>query len=1270
MCLKAAYANGLVTGIEASEVIFTRRMLSIDDYLRQLSERNPIKSCQAAWDDRVLAGKCYDCRLQKNSCICLFCFLQGGHKNHRSYLTASGSGNCDCGDASFWKVSGCCPHHPGPEKDPDIVQLPVAVREKGLVVFEFAWCHLIELMDENLSQDRESEREFKMLVAWIKTFIRSCDGMRRIVARALCENAPVRRLLSRFGSLSKKAADVLFDMLGCMYNDAYFSVNFSEHVINEYLNIAKSLLEVTQNVFVDRHSAPLVGLDEFMRQGFHFMNPHACNVLVPADRVPWDKIWCEMLDEQIKFIIHSPARMCFWNASESLTNHWAMSRLYKAAAVCEGLKDRYRTFLVTLAEILTQLEGHMRVRRLPSPTADPDKALMTHVYYQSSLQRRFFAMTKHLGYFCKEVYLVYARWIKENVMSGKFDSVKTPVPVCQRCVFGLFGRFTPDCTVALLATRVLRQAPNPREAVMNICCEEGLDFDEFCIHAAVLPVRYIAACWLSSTTQLYNECPESLRDMSKDFQTSFFSCKGIFMQFIETVQLYFAICQDKQKFLDMILHTFGFYEPNVPRETMQAIEVEVLFFVAGLITDRICWRGKRPEIVVQKMISSLKENDGTMSISSVCRELRPYGPTDENVVDMLEGVITQENGKMTLVDDSQWHMVALFGGRKQWYRIMNALITNQSGTLQNFPEYESLETPGCDLVPVLQSPTLFALIYDVLYNSLTRTTPARQLAAGLLVLCAIHCPDSAPEHSRDVIVADTFDSLVNQAPTNFNDFIRTPIVYKRGYPNTILQILTKLGPFGANVLSRARISTGVTKALIKPDVAAIKEKILSEFKADSEAFERAQNSNQKVTPCTLCSELSQEHMAYPVMVWLSATREIVGRKKSPGGSQMISPCNLVYGCCHLAHIACISEKNRHFFFDTIFNCKICGGARVVYMPKLSDNLTPHECAVTRDYTHQLIGFLRRDDTDFDPAVCLANHIFTLELRHRNRPEALLSRKTKEIHRQLFLNVVSQQLDTIPRLDHPNDGIDWIIWKTLGRLTRTWRKKHDRPDNKEHWLSLSWRRVSKWLRKTLPEDEVDRLILCRQTILFCHFMLDMQVNDGDDVIDWDVVMSPECLAERFNVPMSSKEPIVLQPFVPIALPNDWIELQFPPYEWGIQDMSVAKAKCLVTGMDLYFRDTERRPPARLVFDFYHRSWNCGTGMLIITTGYEATKVMIVSFRFNKYILCDPVWLNKHGAPDYGMVRGDYLMLDRDELSKVWDDYLSGRVHDKLHGQDDL
>ena len=63
-------------------------------------------------------------------------------------------------------------------------------------------------------------------------------------------------------------------------------------------------------------------------------------------------------------------------------------------------------------------------------------------------------------------------------------------------------------------------------------------------------------------------------------------------------------------------------------------------------------------------------------------------------------------------------------------------------------------------------------------------------------------------------------------------------------------------------------------------------------------------------------------------------------------------------------------------------------------------------------------------------------------------------------------------------------------------------------------------------------------------------------------------------------------------------------------------------------------------------------------------------MIVSFRFNKYILCDPVWLNKHGAPDYGMVRGDYLMLDRDELSKVWDDYLSGRVHDKLHGQDDL
>ena len=1267
--LRDAYAMGLAYGIEASEVIFTRRMLSIGDYLHQLSERNPIKSCQASWDDRVLAGKCYDCRLQKNSCICLFCFLHGGHKNHRSYLTASGSGNCDCGDPSFWKVSGFCPHHPGPEQDPDVVQLPVAIREKGQIVFEVAWCHLIELMEDNLSRDREAEREFKMLVAWIKTFIRSCDGMRRIVAKALCENAPARDMLSRFGNLSKKAAEVLFDMLGCMYNDAYFSVNFSEHVMHEWMNVSKSVMEICQNGFVDRHSPPLVGLEEFMRQGFHFMNPRACQTVVPSGRVPWDRIWCEMVDAQIKFIIASPSLTVFWNADEPLTNHWAMSGLYKAAAVCEGLKEHYRTYLVTLAETLILLEGHIRIRRLPTPTTDPDKAFMSHTYYASSLQRRFYSMTKHLGYFCREVYLIYARWIKENVMSGKFDALRhDTVPVCWRCVFGPFGRFTPDLAVAVLATRVLRQAENPRDALMSICCEEHLDFDEFCIHAAVLPVRYIAACWLSSTTNLYEGCSESLRLMSNNFQTSFYSCKGIFMQYIDTVQLYFAICHDKQKFLDMILHTFGFYETNLPRETMQAIEVETLFFIAGLITDRICWRGSRPELVVQILISALKENDGTMNIGDACQEVRPYGPTDENVVDKLEGVISQENGKMTLIDDSRWHMVALFGSRKQWHRIMNTLITNQSGMLQNFPEYESLDQPGCDLIPVLQSPTLFALIYDVLYASLTRTSPARQLAACLLVLCAIHCPGQAPDHSLDVIVADTFESLTSQLSTNFNEFIRTPIVYKRGYPNTILQILTKLGQFGTNVLARAKISTGVTKSLIKPDVAAMKEKILSEFKADSEAFERAQSSHHKVTPCVLCSESSQDHMAYPVMIWLSATREIVGRKKSPGEGHQLSPCNLLYGCCHLAHIACITKDHRDFDPDTIFNCKICGGARVVYMPKLSDNLTPHEREVMRESTEQLVRFLRTEDHNFEYAVCLANHIFNLELRYRNRPEALMSHKTKEIHRQLFLNVLSEWLLEKGRLEHPHEGIDWIIWKALKKLARVWREKHDNPDNEEHWLSLSWKRVRKWVKKKLPKNAVDRLILCRQTLLFCHFMLDMQVNEGDDVIDWDVVMSPQSLAEKFHVDMSSKEPIELQPFVSIAMPDDWIELQFPPYEWEIQDMSVSKARCLVTGTTLWFRDSDRRGPGKTVSEFYLRYWNSGTGMLIITGGYEATKVMAVSFRFNKYILCDPVWVNKHGAPDYGMIRGDYLTLDRDKWCEVWDDFLSGRVHDKLRARD--
>jgi hypothetical protein len=104
-------------------LICHRSYSDIDEFRQSFLSRHDIRTCQASWSTRWLAARCDDCRIRRNSCICIRCFINGGHKAHRSYLTAATSGNCDCGDRNFWLPSGNCPHHPGPDPHPDQTQL-------------------------------------------------------------------------------------------------------------------------------------------------------------------------------------------------------------------------------------------------------------------------------------------------------------------------------------------------------------------------------------------------------------------------------------------------------------------------------------------------------------------------------------------------------------------------------------------------------------------------------------------------------------------------------------------------------------------------------------------------------------------------------------------------------------------------------------------------------------------------------------------------------------------------------------------------------------------------------------------------------------------------------------------------------------------------------------------------------------------------------------------------------------------------------------------
>ncbi|KAI2798556.1 E3 ubiquitin-protein ligase ubr1, partial [Blomia tropicalis] len=54
---------------------------------------------------------CRDCALDGTCVLCLECFKNGEHKNHRYRICQSSSGYCDCGDAEAWKAHPNCSLH-------------------------------------------------------------------------------------------------------------------------------------------------------------------------------------------------------------------------------------------------------------------------------------------------------------------------------------------------------------------------------------------------------------------------------------------------------------------------------------------------------------------------------------------------------------------------------------------------------------------------------------------------------------------------------------------------------------------------------------------------------------------------------------------------------------------------------------------------------------------------------------------------------------------------------------------------------------------------------------------------------------------------------------------------------------------------------------------------------------------------------------------------------------------------------------------------------
>ncbi|XP_063980844.1 E3 ubiquitin-protein ligase UBR2 isoform X2 [Diachasmimorpha longicaudata] len=92
---------------------------------------------------------CRECGMDPTCVLCVTCFKESGHQNHKYKIATSGGGGCcDCGDPEAWKKEAFCRiHEAGKEaRERSGNKLPEDIRERATATFEAVLQYCFELL--------------------------------------------------------------------------------------------------------------------------------------------------------------------------------------------------------------------------------------------------------------------------------------------------------------------------------------------------------------------------------------------------------------------------------------------------------------------------------------------------------------------------------------------------------------------------------------------------------------------------------------------------------------------------------------------------------------------------------------------------------------------------------------------------------------------------------------------------------------------------------------------------------------------------------------------------------------------------------------------------------------------------------------------------------------------------------------------------------------------------------------------------------------------
>ncbi|XP_044127581.1 E3 ubiquitin-protein ligase UBR1 isoform X2 [Bufo gargarizans] len=152
------YTNGLHSQVDNQEQLFQASILTLIEwhlfgedpksFMEKLRGSDAPPLCGKVFRSGETTYSCRDCAIDPTCVLCMDCFQNSVHKNHRYKMHSSmGGGFCDCGDTEAWKSGPYCKiHEPGASDQDTGFRLTEELLSQTRKVFPVVIQYIVDLL--------------------------------------------------------------------------------------------------------------------------------------------------------------------------------------------------------------------------------------------------------------------------------------------------------------------------------------------------------------------------------------------------------------------------------------------------------------------------------------------------------------------------------------------------------------------------------------------------------------------------------------------------------------------------------------------------------------------------------------------------------------------------------------------------------------------------------------------------------------------------------------------------------------------------------------------------------------------------------------------------------------------------------------------------------------------------------------------------------------------------------------------------------------------